>query len=486
MRRRSRAGKDSIRTRHRPPATTKRRHRPKAARSPHSSALAAKEAEIALLTRELDEALQRQTAMSEVLKVISSSTFDLQTILNQLVETAMHLCEADSANIWRPDGNVLKLAASCGHSSDFKEFAAKNPIPPGRGTVSGRVVLERKTIHIPDVLADAEFTGVGYQSRGNYRCHLGIPLLREGEVIGVFALTRSQVAPYSEKQVELAEAFANKAVIAIESVRLLEAEKQRTRELNDSIVLLQHERQNKLMSVEAIIASIAHEVRQPLTAIATNGSAALRFFDKTPPDLDETRAALNRVIAESHRASAMFDGIRALFRRADQGRQPVDVNEIALEVLQSLRGELNAHGVTAQTELASALPLVDGRRNQLQQVISNLVQNAIEAMDTTTGRDRVLRLRTELRGPDAIVVAVEDSGPGLDAGQLDRIFDAFVTTKANGMGLGLAICRRIIESHAGQLSACSDGKNGAQFQFILPTVSAADAADRATSGSAEI
>ena len=410
--------------------------------------------------------------MSEVLKVISSSTFDLPAILNQLVETAMRLCEADSANIWRPEGDVLRLAASYGHSSDFKEFAMKNPIKPGRGTVSGRVFLERRTIHLPDVLADPEFTGIGYQLRGNYRSHLGIPMLREGDVIGVFALTRVDVAPYSDKQIELAQAFANRAVIAIESVRLLEAEKQRTRELDDSIVLLKRERENKLLNVEAIIASIAHEVRQPLAAIATNGGAARRFFDKTPPDFDEGRAALKRVIADSHRASAVFDSIRDLFRRADQGRQPIDVNEIALEVLQTLRGELNVHGVTAQTELASDLPPVDGRPNQLQQVISNLIQNAIEAMDTTVDRDRVLRLRTEQRSPDAIVVAVEDSGPGLDPNQLDGIFEAFVTTKADGMGLGLAICRRIIETHGGQLSASSDGKSGARFQFILPIGSA--------------
>jgi signal transduction histidine kinase len=479
MRRRSRAGGESVRTRRRTTAAPKRRSRPKALRGRHISSLAAKEAKIARLTEELNEALHRQTAMSEVLKVISSSTFDLQTVLTQLVETAMHLCQADSANIWRPEGGVLRLAASCGHSSDFKAFAENNPITPGRGTVSGRVALERRTIHIPDVLADAEFTGVGYQSRGNYRCHLGIPLLREGEVIGVFALTRVEVAPYSDKQIELAEAFASKAVIAIESVRLLEAEKQRTRDLDDSIALLKRERENKLLNVEAITASIAHEVRQPLAAIATNCSAALRFFDKVPPDFDEGRAALNRVIADSHRASAVFDSIRALFRRADQGRQPIDVNEIALEVLQSLRGELSARGVTTQTELAAALPLVAGRKNQLQQVFSNLIQNAIEAMDTVADRERVLRLRTELHGRDTVVVAVEDSGPGLDPTQLDSIFEAFVTTKAGGMGLGLAICRRIIEGHAGQLSASSDGKSGAQFQFILPIVSAAEAHNRA-------
>ena len=238
--------------------------------------------------------------------------------------------------------------------------------------------------------------------------------------------------------------------------------------LREAIMTLERERENKLMNVDAIMASIAHEVRQPLTAITTNGSAALRWFDKTPPDYDEVRAALNRVINDSRRASEVFDSIRELFRKAEQTREQIDVSDITLEVLQTLRGELKDHGVTAHTELASGLPLIVGHKRQLQQVFVNLVHNAIEAMDTTTDRSRMLRVRTELHGRDAIIVAVEDSGPGIDPQHLNTIFDAFVTTKTNGMGLGLAICRRIIESHGGELSALSNGISGALFQFVLP------------------
>ena len=426
------------------------------------------ETKAARLERELEDALRQQTATAEILKVISSSTFDLQAVLDRLVETARHLCGVDATNIWRPDGSVLKLAASYGHTREFKEFARKNPITPGRGTVTGRVFLERKTIHIPDVLADKEFTGTGYQSRGGYRSHLGVPLLREGEAIGVFALTRSDVTHYSTRQIELLETFASQAVIAIENARLHEAEKERTRELHELLLLLQQERENKLMNVETITASIAHEVRQPLAAIATNGGAALRFFERSPPDYDEVRAALRRLISESHRASDMFDGIRSLFRRTDQERLPINVNEIALDVLKSLRGELADRGVTVETGLASGLPQVEGRRSQVQQLISNLAHNAIEAMDATTDRERLLRVTTECRGDDAITVALEDLGPGIDEDRIKDIFDAFVTTKAGGMGLGLAICRRIVESHGGQISASSDGKNGSVFRFVLP------------------
>ena len=238
-------------------------------------------------------------------------------------------------------------------------------------------------------------------------------------------------------------------------------------------MMLERERDNKLIGAEAITAAIAHEVRQPLAGIVTNASAALRWLGRTPPDHDEVRAALNRIQSESYRTSEVFDAIRALFRTGDGGRQQLDVNEIAVEVLESLRGELKENGVEIRAGMVE-LPLIDGHRGQLREVIFNLVHNAIEAMGSTTYRSRILRLTSELHGSDAIAVAVEDTGPGIDPEKLDRIFTAFVTTKSQGMGLGLAICRMIVEQHGGQLTASSDGKNGALFQFVLPIASAAD------------
>jgi PAS domain S-box-containing protein len=239
--------------------------------------------------------------------------------------------------------------------------------------------------------------------------------------------------------------------------------------LREAIAKLERERDNKLTNVEAIMAAIAHEVRQPLMAIVINGGAARRFLARVPADIDEATANLNRIINDCRRASEVFDSILTLFRREDQERQAIDVNEIAREVLVSSRAELVERRVTTRTELASELPLIYGHRRQLQQVISNLVQNAIEAMDDTTDRGRFLRVRTGLHNRDAIIVAVEDSGPGIDPKQLSSIFDAFFTTKSHGIGLGLAICRMIVERHGGQLTAASDGNNGAQFQFVLPT-----------------
>jgi signal transduction histidine kinase len=234
-----------------------------------------------------------------------------------------------------------------------------------------------------------------------------------------------------------------------------------------SYVLLERERSNKLLSARAITASIAHEVRQPLTAIVASGGAALQYLKNAPPDHEKIGQALNRMISESHRTSAVFDSIRALFGRADQEREAVDVNDIIRVVLQSVNTELIDNDIATYHELAE-LPLVDCHRNQLQQVVFNLVQNALDAMQTVAGRKRVLRVRTECRGGAAVAIVVEDSGPGISPAQLDSIFAAFVTTKPHGMGLGLAICRQIVEHHGGQLVGSSDGDSGAQFQVVLP------------------
>jgi PAS domain S-box-containing protein len=238
--------------------------------------------------------------------------------------------------------------------------------------------------------------------------------------------------------------------------------------LREAVITLEGERDNKLMNIEAVTASIAHEVRQPIAAIAANGGAALQFLERVPLDIDRVRAILNQMMGDCHRASEVFDTIRALFRRVDQKREPTVVNEIVLDVLQSMREELTDHGVTTETELAPELQCVDSHRNQLRQVIFNLIRNAVESMDKTTVRSRVIRMTTKSHGPDAIIVAVEDSGPGINPTRLERIFDPFITTKPDGMGLGLAICRMIVERHGGKLSASSDGKNGARFQLVLP------------------
>jgi signal transduction histidine kinase len=234
--------------------------------------------------------------------------------------------------------------------------------------------------------------------------------------------------------------------------------------------LLERERDNKLLNAQAITAAIAHEVRQPLAGIVASGSAAVRFLKMSPPDHVKAEAALDRIVSAGHRTSEVFDGLYALFGKGDQERQLIEVNEIILSVLDTLRADIRSRNVELRIELASEPARVEGDRRQLQEVISNLVMNAIEAMDATD-RSRILHVRTESRERDLVVVFVEDSGPGIDPHRLSGIFNAFVTTKSRGMGLGLAICRMIVEHHGGKLTASSDGRSGASFQFVLPVAS---------------
>jgi signal transduction histidine kinase len=237
--------------------------------------------------------------------------------------------------------------------------------------------------------------------------------------------------------------------------------------LAQSNAMLERERDNKLLNAQAVTASIAHEVRQPLAAIAVNGAAALRFLGKAPPELEEVRNALNRMISDTHRTSEVFDSIRALFGKHAQERNPFDMNDIISNVISSLEQQLKEHRVVVHRELAPELPLIAGHRAQLREVVYNLVNNALEAMQSTTSRSRVLHVRTESR-EKAIAVAIQDSGPGIDPDALTGIFSAFITTKAHGTGLGLAISRMIVEQHGGRLAASSDGPSGALFQFVLP------------------
>jgi signal transduction histidine kinase len=258
------------------------------------------------------------------------------------------------------------------------------------------------------------------------------------------------------------------------------AERHRAEErLGRSKMLLERERDNKLMNVEAITALIAHEIRQPLTSIILNAGSALAFLARTPPACDEVNIALNTIIADATHTNDAFNSIRALVKTVDDPRQPVDVNDVILAVLGSLRAELTDRGVARRVHLAPDLPMVSGNKNQLQEVILNLVHNALEAMDTTPDRSRELHVRTERRGRDAILIAVKDSGPGIDPAEIGMIFDAFFTTKPHGMGLGLAICRLIIERHGGHLTARSDGMNGALFNVVLPIGSADQSANSA-------
>src|SRR5580693_6081552 len=467
MRRHSKAESDPRRGK----AASKRSRAPKPAR--RRSAAPSPAAKVARLRRELNEASELQKATSEVLRVIASSTGDLEGVFATILANAVRVCDAYSGAINRWDGETLQLVATHNMPPAFAELRKLAPYRPDENSASGRLLMTKSIVHIPDLAADRAYaarspTTVAAVELGGVRTTLAVPMLKDDELVGSFTVGRREVRPFTDKQIEIVQNFAAKAVIAIENARLLNELRQRTDELGRSVADLQRERDNKLMNLEAMAASIGHEVRQPLAGISSNGGAALRFLGHTPPNLEEARLALQRMVKDSHRASQVFDNIRILFGKADQGHEPIDVNELALGVLQALREELKDHRITTQAELTSQLPFVMGHRGQLQEVFINLVHNAIEAMAGVDGDDRILRVRAERHSGNAIIVAVEDSGPGIDPQQLKTIFDAFITTKPNGLGLGLAICRLIIERHKGQLSVAPAEPHGSAFRIVLP------------------
>jgi len=231
---------------------------------------------------------------------------------------------------------------------------------------------------------------------------------------------------------------------------------------------LQREQNNKLMNFEAIVAAIAHEIKQPLGAIELNSNSAQLILDRAPADLGEIQAIMDETRDAARRINETLDGLRSLFGRIDQKRQPVDINELILDVLKSSRIELNDHDVLARTKLTSKLPAIYGHRNQLQELIYNLVHNAIEAMSEIATRDKMLEVRTDIWDRNAIIVEVLDNGPGIDPERLADVFEAFVTTKPHGTGLGLAICRKIVERHDGQIWATSVVPHGVHFRIVLP------------------
>jgi GAF domain-containing protein len=276
--------------------------------------------------RQLTGALEQQTATSEVLKVISRSTFDLQPVLQTLVENATKLCDAENGAILRPDGDVYRMAVSCGVSPEYKEFLERNPVPPpGRKTVTGRVISERRTVHIHDVLADPEFQWSEAQKVGRFRTVLGVPMLREGLPIGVIIIWRNIVQPFTAKQIELVETFADQAVIAIENVRLFN-------ELKESL-----EQQTATSEILGVIASSPTDIQPVLDAMAQSAARLCESYD----------AVIHRVDGDYLQRVAHFGPVpvtessrRPISRGVPMGRAIVDAQSIHVhDVLAQIENE---------------------------------------------------------------------------------------------------------------------------------------------------
>jgi C4-dicarboxylate-specific signal transduction histidine kinase len=273
-------------------------------------------------------------------------------------------------------------------------------------------------------------------------------------------------AGLDQTKLALAIAGITFIILAFASVASLFERKRVEEALHQAQAELAHA--NRVTTAGQLAASISHEVAQPVAASVTNANAALRWLAGEPPNLEEARQALSRILRDGKRAGEIIGRIRALVRKEPPRKDQFDINDTILEVIALTRVELHRNGLSPQTRLADGLPPVQGDRIQLQQVILNLILNAVEAMSGPGSEPRDLLITTEKDEASGVRVAVRDSGTGLSPESVDRLFDAFYTTKTDGMGMGLSICRSIVEAHGGRVWATANQPRGAVFQFTLP------------------
>jgi signal transduction histidine kinase len=412
-------------------------------------------------TDDLSESLQQQTATADVLKIISRSAFDLKSVLQALVESAGRLCDANYATITRQKDGALFFAEAYGYSSEFTEYIRGLPVERGRGTATGRALLEGRVIHIADVLADPDYTWAEAQKLGGYRTALAVPMLREGIPIGVLILVRSEVRPFTDKQIELVSTFADQAAIAIENVRLFDEIQDKSRQLE---MASQHKSQ--------FLANMSHELRTPLNAII----GVTEMLREDAEALKQDVEPLDRVLGAGHHLLALINDVLDL-SKIEAGRMELNLDTFALpplidEVVKTIEPLAAKIGNQVAVHCASTIGTMHADQMRLRQALLNLMSNANKF--TEKGTVTIAAHQEQENGRDWVTLSVADTGIGMTPEQMGKLFQEFsqasskTASKYGGTGLGLVISRRFCQMMGGDITVASEPGKGSVFTVRLP------------------